>query len=83
MMTVEIPCKIGDKVLAIRSYSGHKRAVEGIVSEMYFLGEDMELVVVVKNVARGIFGERIFHTKEEAEEAIKMTNDEMKSAPAF
>ena len=69
-----LPCKIGDKAWAIRSYGRHQRAVEGVVSEMYFLGhrgEDMRLVVVVKNVARGLYGKAVFATRAEAEEALK------------
>lgn len=69
-----LPCKIGDKAWAIRSYGRHQKAVEGVVSEMYFLGhrgEDMRLVVVVKNVARGLYGKAVFATRAEAEEALK------------
>lgn len=71
---ITLPCFIGDKVWAIRSYHGHKKAVEGVVSEMYFLGhrgEDMRLVVVVKNVARGLYGKAVFATRAEAEESLK------------
>ncbi len=64
-----IPCKIGDRVWAIRSYNGSKHPQEGIVSEIYFL-PDMTLQIVVKHVARGIFGKTIFHTLHETQEAI-------------
>lgn len=64
-----LPCKIGDRVWAIRSYNGSKHPQEGIVSEMYFL-PDMTLQIVVKHVARGIFGKTIFHTLHETQEAI-------------
>ena len=64
-----IPCRLGDKVWAIRNYSGHKKAIEGKVSEMYFI-EEMTLVIVVKNVARGRWGKTIFATREECERAI-------------
>jgi hypothetical protein len=65
----KIPCKLGDEVWAIRNYSGTKKAVAGKVSEMYFI-EEMTLIIVVKNVARGKWGEKIFATREECERAI-------------
>lgn len=63
------PCKIGDRVWAIRSYKGIKRPQEGIVSEMFFT-DDMRLMIVVKNVARGVWGETVFGTLKEIEKAI-------------
>ena len=66
---VELPCKIGDRVWAIRSYKGIKRAQKGIVNEMFFTPQ-MELVIVVCHVARGRWGEAVFATQEEAEKAI-------------
>ena len=60
-----LPCKIGDKVWAIRNYSGVKTPKCGVVSEMYFI-EKMRLCIVVKNVARGEWGKTVFATCEEA-----------------
>jgi hypothetical protein len=65
-----LPCEIGDKVWGIRTQSGGQKAVEGVVSEMYFV-DNMRLVVVVKNIARGEWGVKIFATREECEQAIK------------
>ena len=67
---VEVPCKIGDFVWAIRSYHGKKHPQRGIVSDMYFL-KDMSLQIVVKYVARGKWGENIFASDKEAYEAIE------------
>jgi len=64
------PCKVGDTVWAIRDYKGHKYAQQGFVSEMFFR-KDMSLMIVVKHIARGTWGEDIFSTKEEAEKALK------------
>ena len=64
-----IPCCIGDKVWVMRSYNGVPQAREGVVSEMYFI-EKMTLVIVVKNIARGQWGKKIFATREECERAI-------------
>lgn len=66
MMKTEIPCRIGDTVLAIRNYSGHKKIIQGKVSEMYFVDESMRLVIAVKHVARGLWGKTIFGSYEEA-----------------
>ena len=65
---VKVPCKIGDRVWAIRSYKGIKKAQEGIVSEMFFT-PDMHIMIVVKNVARGFWGKTVFGTLKEAENA--------------
>lgn len=66
---VELPCKIGDYVWAIRSFHGHKHPQRGIVSDMYFT-RDMQLNIVVKYVARGKWGETVFATDTEAYAAI-------------
>lgn len=62
---VYVPCNIGDTVWAIRNYHGTKKVVSGKVSEMYF-AEDMSICIVVKNVTRGRWGEKVFGTEEEA-----------------
>lgn len=66
---VEIPCKIGDRVWAIRNYGGHKHPQDGIVHEMYFT-EGMRLIIHVKHIARGEWGKEIFAAREEAVAAI-------------
>ena len=66
---VEIPCKIGDFVWAIRNFKGKKHPQRGVVSDMYFLN-DMSLQIVVKYVARGKWGETVFATDKEAYAAI-------------
>ena len=67
-MLREIPCKIGDKVFAIRHYWGKPSVSRGKVSEMFFVGEEMDLCIVVHNIARGYWGKDIFDTYEKAEE---------------
>lgn len=67
---VELPCKIGNRVWAIRSYKGIKHPQEGIVSEMFFT-DDMRLMIAVKNVARGVWGETVFCSYSEACKAIE------------
>ena len=67
---VELPCKVGDTVWAIRDFKGIKHPQEGIVSEMYFTKE-MKLHIVVKYVARGEFGKTVFLTREAAEAALR------------
>lgn len=66
MMKTEIPCRIGDTVWAIRDYKGTKIPQQGIVSEMFFTGENMRLCIVVRYVARGEWGKTIFGSYEEA-----------------
>lgn len=66
---VVLPCKLGDVVWAIRSYKGIKRPQKNVVSEMFFR-KNMELIIVVSHVARGLWGETVFATKEDAEKAL-------------
>lgn len=68
--TVELPCKIGDEVFCIRTHNGKKqRPQKGKVVEMYF-ADDMRLVIHVKHIGRGFWGDRIFATEKEALENI-------------
>ena len=73
---VEVPCKIGDFVWAIRSFKGKKHPQRGVVSDMFF-ARDMKLMIVVKYVARGEWGKTVFATDKEANAAIcaKMEGD--------
>lgn len=69
------PCKIGDTVWAIRNYSGTNKVVPGKVSEMFFR-EDMSICIVVKHVARGIWGEVVFGTYEQAKAVLEEQDEE-------
>lgn len=42
---------------------------EGKVSEMLFT-DDMRLLIVIKHICRGVAGEDIFFTREDAEKAL-------------
>lgn len=74
-MLIDIPCKIGDTVYAIRNYKGEKRIKMGIVTEMFFISYqglyDMRLVIVVGHICRGCWGEKVFGTYEEALTVLK------------
>lgn len=65
-----LPCKIGDTVYCIRNFKGKKHIKKGFVSEMFYR-KDMELVIVVSNIGRGLYGEKVFNTMEEAEQYLK------------
>lgn len=65
-----LPCKLGDRVWAIRCYKGVLQPQEGIVNEMFFC-DDMRLCIVVKHIARGEWGKTVFATEEEAQAAIR------------
>ena len=65
-----LPCKIGDTVYCIRNFKGKKHIKKGVVSEMFYRN-DMELVIVVSNIGRGLYGEKVFNTMEEAEQYLK------------
>lgn len=63
---VALPCKIGDRVWAIRNYKGFLNPKEGTVSQMFF-SDNMELVICVKCEARGLWGKTVFATQGEAQ----------------
>jgi hypothetical protein len=65
-----IPCKIGDTAWGIRHRNGKPVAASGKVSEIFFVGNDMKLCIVVSKVVRGTWGVNVFATEKEAQEAI-------------
>lgn len=66
------PCRIGDNVFYIRNFSGGvKRAMPGVVSEMYYVGTGMSLAIVVRQRGRGEWGKTVFPTLEAAEAALR------------
>ena len=65
-MKVDIPCKIGDEVFAIKKYNGAIKAKKGRISQMYFVGNEMRLAIVVNGIARGEWGVSVFATESEA-----------------
>lgn len=64
------PCKIGDQVWAIRNYKGVMHPQKGTVGEIYF-SHEMKLIIVVRHISRGQWGQSVFATREETEKAIK------------
>lgn len=69
-MIIDVPCRMGDEVWAIRNFQGQLKAVKTHVSQMVFL-DDMRIMIVARGICRGLWGERIFATQEEAEAEIK------------
>ena len=68
-----LPCKIGDTVWAVRSHFGKQSIRQYVVTEMAYL-EDMRLCVALKMPkynARGVWGETVFATMEEAEASVR------------
>jgi hypothetical protein len=73
--TFIIPCSIGDEVWGLRPYKDMRIPTKGVVSEILFVGTDMRVCIVVKNIVRGTWGVNVFATKEEAMmEATKFNN---------
>ena len=74
---VDIPCRIGDAVWVLRSYHGVRHAKKGYVSEMHIIPDrlsmtdEMKLLITVRGIARGYWGEDVFATYEEAKEKEK------------
>lgn len=72
---VELPCKIGDRAWGIRNWRGHRRIKEGKISEVFF-HDNMELIIVVSGVCRGLIGKHVFLTRAEAEAALRKMKGE-------
>lgn len=74
-MLIDIPCKIGDDVYAIRNFKGTKMVKKGIVTEMFFISHlgcyEMRLVIVVGHICRGCWNEQIFGSYEDALSALE------------
>ncbi len=69
-----LPCKMGDEVWGIKSFNNNgKRVKKGIVHQMFY-GEDMRLCIAVKGVCRGVWGEKVFATEEDARRALEGQN---------
>ena len=66
---LRLPCRIGDTMWTIRRYRGVRHVQQGIVNEIFF-NSKMRLIIVIKHVARGEFGETVFLTQAEAEKAL-------------
>lgn len=64
------PCKIGDEVFGIKRNGWRPMVLQRKVTQLFY-SDDMELCAVVENVCRGKFGEVVFLTREEAEEAVR------------
>ena len=68
MITINLPCKVGDEVWAIRTYNnGRQVPQKGKVSEIYFIDESMQPCIVVKGITRGRWDEKVFPTFEDAD----------------
>lgn len=66
-----LPCKIGDTAYALCNKLGTYRIAEGKITEMHYEGKEMRLVVTVYHLASSILGDRIFLTREEAEQKLQ------------
>lgn len=74
-VTITLPCVIGEKVWCIHNHNNRLYVKEGIVGEMSF-NSKMELVISVKHMLKGKWGETIFSSKAEAEEAARGMTEE-------
>lgn len=71
-----LPCKIGDVAYALCNKNGIYRIAEGKITGMHYEGEEMRLVVTVYHLASSILGDRIFLTREDAEQKLKHMQSE-------
>ena len=62
---VEVPCKVGDLVWGIKRWNRGQKAIQSVVTQMYF-GDNMRLGIVVKGVCHGEWGKKVFASQEEA-----------------
>lgn len=67
------PCSIGDTMYGIRNHRGVNKIQVGIVSDMHYtknIDGEMRLVIVIKHVCRGLYGDKVFSTYAEAKAAL-------------
>ncbi len=70
----ELPCRIGDRAWIIRGCVGREYIRVGQIREMFYRN-DMQLVVVVHGLGRGIIGESVYLSCEEAREALRKMSE--------
>ena len=73
--TPNTPCRIGDTVYAIRNHNGTDVIRSGVVSEMFYVGEQMDLCIVVAHVCRGRWGKNVFPSYDDAHKYLEAKND--------
>lgn len=67
---IRLPCRIGDKVWCIRKFSGYRRIIsEGTVTEIVL--NEAGTWIVVKNLHRGKFGQTVFSSADDAQDALE------------
>jgi hypothetical protein len=76
MYVFHVPCKIGDIAWGLRKRNGVPTPLKGKVSEIFFVGPEMKLCIVVAQVCRGTWGENVFATEDEAREAARRLHNE-------
>lgn len=69
---IDVPCKIGDEVWAIYKKTHCKKAK---VTQMFFVGESMQLCIVAGYTARGLWGQTIFPDENACKESIRWMNE--------
>lgn len=67
--TVKLPCRIGETVWGVSTYNKSQKVRLGVVSEMVF-NSNMELIITVRGISRGRWGESVFSTEAEAKAAV-------------
>ena len=65
-----IPCLIGDTVWGFKKINNKPVIVQGKVSEITFVGPDMDVCIVIYKKIRGRWGVNIFETRAEVEDAL-------------
>jgi hypothetical protein len=74
MVTVELPCKVGDFVWGVGKNCGKRYILCGEVAEIYFADETMTPAIRIKGVCCGRWGVNVFATKQEALDEIERWN---------
>lgn len=67
---IEVPCKIGQTAWIIRNFKGTIRPYAGTIDALN-INKDMQLIVNVKYLGCGLWGEKVFPSEAAALEAIK------------
>ena len=68
-----LPCNVGDIVWVLRNYHGTIRPMPGVVESIIF-SKYCHPCIIVYRVGRGVWGEKVFATREDAERGLIARN---------
>lgn len=76
MVTVDLPCRVGDPAYGITREFGRQNVQRGTVDEIYFSDKSMIPAIRVRRVCTGFWGKDVFATEQEALDEVRRRKHE-------